>query len=164
MDIRICLRVREPHDADLILGQGRSASGWHPHTLDAPGKFMLSDPEHDTPRRARAYLISDDEVARTASRHGHGRPRLHTVPDADPPAEEPAEASRVDRTADAEAALWEALRDAGEAGLSVADLERTTGMGRRWVYYRLRRHAEAGRALQTARGRWRATHSPSNRT
>ncbi|MGH3611416.1 MAG: hypothetical protein ACRDRK_02095, partial [Pseudonocardia sp.] len=49
MDIRICLRVRERRDIDLILGQGMLAAGWHAHTLDAPGKFLLSTPEHHTP-------------------------------------------------------------------------------------------------------------------
>jgi len=170
MDIRICLRVREPRDADLILGQGKTAAGWHAHTLDAPGKFLTSDPEHDTPRRARAYLITDHDVTRTATRHANDRPHLDPEPtthDAEPAADQPdrSEPSRGDRTADAEAALWTALGDAADAGLSVADLERITGMGRRWVYYRLRRHAQAGRAVQTARGRWRATQTPrSHRT
>jgi FtsK/SpoIIIE family len=165
MDIRVCLRVREPRDADLILGQGKTASGWHAHTLDAPGKFLLSDPEHGTPRPARAYLISDREVARTAARHAIHRPRLSTEPAIDitePTIDQPerSEPSRNDRTADAETALWAALRDATDTGLSVADLEQITGMGRRWVYYRLHRHAQAGRAVQTARGRWRGNPRP----
>src|SRR5215471_13300099 len=69
MDIRVCFRVRERRDTDLILGQGMLAAGWHPHTLNAPGKFLISAPEHDTPRRARAYLITDDAVAQAAARH-----------------------------------------------------------------------------------------------
>ena len=60
MDIRICLRVREPRDADLILGQGSLNSGWHAHKLTQPGEFLISDPEHATPERNRAYLITDD--------------------------------------------------------------------------------------------------------
>jgi S-DNA-T family DNA segregation ATPase FtsK/SpoIIIE len=167
MDIRVCLRVREPRDVDLILGQGKTAAGWHAHSLDAPGKFLISDPEHDTPRRARAYLITDHDITRTAARRAASRPRLDTEPathNTEPAADRPdrSEPSRGDRTAEAEAALWTALRDAADAGLSVADLEQITGMGRRWVYYRLRRHAEAGRAVQTARGRWRATHTPAS--
>ena len=31
-------------------------AGWNAHKLNAPGKFLVSAPEHDTPRRARAYL------------------------------------------------------------------------------------------------------------
>ena len=66
MDVRICFRVRERKDVDLILGQGMLAAGWQAHTLDAPGKFLVSAAEHDTPRRGRAYLITDEVVASTA--------------------------------------------------------------------------------------------------
>jgi len=69
MDIRVCFRVRERKDVDLILGQGMLAAGWNAHTLNAPGKFLISAPEHDTPRRARAYLVTDEAVTATAARH-----------------------------------------------------------------------------------------------
>ena len=49
MDVRICFRVRERKDVDLILGQGMLSAGWQAHTLNAPGKFLISAPEHDTP-------------------------------------------------------------------------------------------------------------------
>ena len=49
MDVRICLRVRERRDVDLILGQGMLAAGWLAHTLDAPGKFLISAEGHDQP-------------------------------------------------------------------------------------------------------------------
>ena len=62
MDVRICFRVRERKDVDLILGQGMLAAGWQAHKLNAPGKFLISAPEHDTPRRARAYLLTDEAV------------------------------------------------------------------------------------------------------
>src|SRR5215813_1410454 len=62
MDTRICFRVRERRDVDLILGQGMLTAGWHAHSLNAPGKFLVSAPEHTTPRRARAYLITDQAV------------------------------------------------------------------------------------------------------
>ena len=69
MDMRICFRVRERKDVDLILGQGMLAAGWHAHTLNAPGKFLISAPEHDIPRRARAYLLTDEAVRATAERY-----------------------------------------------------------------------------------------------
>lgn len=69
MDIRACFRIHERRDVDLILGQGMLAAGWRADTLNAPGKFLISAPEHDTPRRARAYLLSDQAVAETACRH-----------------------------------------------------------------------------------------------
>ena len=79
MDVRICFRVRERKDVDLILGQGMLTAGWHAHTLNAPGKFLISAPEHDTPRRARAYLLTDEAVSDTASRHADLRPALDEV-------------------------------------------------------------------------------------
>jgi hypothetical protein len=79
MDTRICFRVRERRDVDLILGQGMLAAGWHAHALNAPGKFLISAPEHTTPRRARAYLVTDNDVAQTAAHHAASRPRLDGV-------------------------------------------------------------------------------------
>ena len=79
MDTRICFRVRERRDVDLVLGQGMLAAGWNAHALNAPGKFLVSAPEHTTPRRARAYLVTDDDVARTAGRYARSRPALDDV-------------------------------------------------------------------------------------
>ena len=79
MDVRICFRVRERRDVDLILGQGALAAGWQAHRLNAPGKFLISAPEHDTPRRARAYLLTDEAVTETASEHASLRPELDEV-------------------------------------------------------------------------------------
>src|SRR5579859_471094 len=79
MDMRICFRVREPRDVDLVLGQGMLTAGWQAHTLNAPGKFLISAPEHDIPRRARAYLVTDEAVTETASQHAPLRPELDEV-------------------------------------------------------------------------------------
>ena len=76
MDVRVCFRVRERKDVDLILGQGMLTAGWNAHTLNAPGKFLISAAEHDTPRRARAYLVTDQAVADTASWYADVRPPL----------------------------------------------------------------------------------------
>ena len=74
MDLRICFRVREPRDVDLVLGQGMLRAGWDAHNLNAPGKFLVSAPEHDTPKRARAYLLTDQVVTETAARYAGNRP------------------------------------------------------------------------------------------
>ncbi|MFD0852351.1 cell division protein FtsK, partial [Actinomadura adrarensis] len=79
MDVRVSFRVRERKDVDLILGQGMLSAGWHAHTLNAPGKFLLSAPEHDVPRRGRAYLLTDQTVAEAAQRHAQLRPALDEI-------------------------------------------------------------------------------------
>jgi hypothetical protein len=178
MDIRISFRVRERMDVDLIMGQGMLAAGWHAHTLDAPGKFLVSAAEHRTPRRARAYLLTDRAVSDTASRHAELRPELDEVSrralvetkpaeDQTPPGKPPCGLGHPDAEADREAGtggqgidpeviLWAALSLAPGEGISVPDLMTETGMSRRWIYYRLRGLATAGRAVQTTRGQWRA--------
>jgi len=62
-----------------------------------------------------------------------------------------------------ETVLWDALSGAGPDGVSVADLEAACGRTRRWVYYRLREHAAAGRAVQVRRGYWRAARPSDGR-
>jgi S-DNA-T family DNA segregation ATPase FtsK/SpoIIIE len=176
MDVRICFRVRERKDVDLILGQGMLAAGWQAHTLDAPGKFLVSAPEHGTPRRGRAYLITDEVVASTASAHadlrpdldevsrqaieeqGRTEPRAGTAGDADEPQGSAPDAGGRTGGADEapEVILWAALSMAPAEGTTVADLMTATGMSRPWVYQRLRGPAEHGQVVQVSRGRWRA--------
>ena len=154
MDVRICFRVRERKDVDLILGQGMLAAGWQAHTLDAPGKFLVSAAEHDTPRRGRAYLITDEVVTRTAEAHADLRPDLDEVsrqaieeqdgsePAATATGEEnetqgsssDPEAKRGGANDEPEAILWAALSLAPDEGTTVTELMATTGMGRPWVY------------------------------
>jgi S-DNA-T family DNA segregation ATPase FtsK/SpoIIIE len=171
MDVRICFRVRERRDVDLILGQGMLAAGWQANRLNAPGKFLISAPEHDTPRRARAYLLTDQAVTEASGQHARLRPGLDVVSlqaldqrtdkSPEPPRELPGPA-HGDDAEDAEdgpeALLWAALCLAPDQGISVPDLMNQTGMSRRWVYYRLRTLADAGRAVQTEHGTWRATN------
>ena len=172
MDVRICFRVRERKDVDLILGQGMLTAGWNAHTLNAPGKFLIAAAEHDTPRRARAYLLTDEAVTGTASRYAHSRPPLdevsqqaisehwHAEPPDTPGQDTPQENDETDNGSPGtgpETMLWAALCLAPDEGVSVPDLMRQTGMGRRWVYYRLTELAAAGRATQVTRGQWRAT-------
>jgi S-DNA-T family DNA segregation ATPase FtsK/SpoIIIE len=164
MDIRICLRVREPRDTALILGQGWSiASGWQAHKLTRPGEFLISDPEHGTVERNRAYLLDDESRDQHAARYGHRQPTPPAaVPDAPGAAPEPLQDAAGgppcgdgDRPRP-ETALWDALADAGPEGVSVGELGAACGMARRWVYYRLNEHARARRAVQVRRGYWRA--------
>jgi hypothetical protein len=167
MDVRVCFRVRERRDVDLILGQGMLAAGWQAHTLNAPGKFLISAPEHDTPRRARAYLVSDEAVTEAASRHASLRPQLDEVsllalaerpqgrPDVlgDEPGPDIAEYEAVGGP---DALLWAALCQAPDEGVPVADLITVTGMSERWVFDRLATLLSVGRAVRARRGFWRA--------
>jgi FtsK/SpoIIIE family len=176
MDIRVCFRVRERRDVDLILGQGMLAAGWDAHALNAPGKFLIAAAEHDTPRRARAYLLTDQAVADTASTYADYRPPLDEVsrqaierpdhegrPDtpandpndpAFPPAAGAGHAGGVGNSPDA--MLWAALSLAQDDGVTVPDLMAATEMSRPWIYLRLRELAKRGQVIQVSRGRWRA--------
>ncbi len=169
MDVRLCFRVREPRDGDLILGQGMVKAGWHPHKLDAPGKFLISSPEHDIPRRARTYLLDDEGVQATAERHAEHRPPLDevSVQALERAAEMPSLRSssavapsprhaRDDAAQKAEAALTLALEQAAEDGVGIGDLMHVTGMRRTWVYQRLQEMVRSRQAEQVTRGRWRA--------
>ena len=162
MDIRTCFRVRERRDVDLILGQGMLSAGWHAHTLNAPGKFLISAPGHDIPRRGRAYLLTDEAVRATAERYATTRPALDEVSQR-VLTERPSEALGLETTGggagedDPDAILWAALSFAPEDGIPVADLVAATGMSHRWVNYRLRALADSGQAIQLKRGMWRAT-------
>ncbi|MFI7425218.1 cell division protein FtsK [Nonomuraea sp. NPDC049684] len=169
MDVRLCFRVREPRDGDLILGQGMVKAGWHAHKLDAPGKFLISSPEHDIPRRARTYLLDDQGVQATAERHGQHRPPLDEVSaqalqEASERPAAPLESvfrpsprhARDNAARRAEEALTASLRQASSNGASIGDLMRETGMRRTWVYQRLQELSRADQVAQVSRGRWRA--------
>ena len=164
MDVRVCFRVRERRDVDLILGQGMLTAGWQADKLNAPGKFLISAPEHDTPRRARAYLLTDEAVSDTASRHAPLRPPLDEI-SLRALAERPSgwSESTGDYTDDGPMVLlWAALTLAPDDGIPVADLVTATGMSHRWVNYRLRALADAGRVIQIKRGIWRTTDPESD--
>jgi hypothetical protein len=170
MDLRICFRVREQRDVDLILGQGMLKAGWNAHKLNTPGKFLISAPEHDIPRRARAYLVTDEIVAETSVAHSRILRRLdeisrnamlnapiHTAPEPQPEYENTdATAAHGEIRASPEDILWTMLSAAPPEGIPVREIITATGMSRRWVFYRLQQMAVTGLAVQTARGYWRA--------
>ena len=158
---------------DLILGQGMLRAGWDAHNLNAPGKFLVSAPGHDQPKRARAYLVTDEVVADTAAHYSGIRPVLDEEsrraidyarwsrvqsPVSAPDSEETEE---VRETRDS--ALWQALCAAPPEGWATSELMRITGWKRTKLYRHLREYADTGRAIQVSRGRWRArtTEEPS---
>jgi hypothetical protein len=168
MDVRISFRVRERKDVDLILGQGMLAAGWHAHTLNAPGKFLIAAAEHDTPKRARAYLLTDQVVEAAATYYADHRPPLDAVSQraaeendypermvVPPPTDTPFD-NREEEQDGPDAMLWAALVVAPAEGTTVPDLMTATDMSRPWIYLRLRDLAERGHVIQVSRGRWRA--------
>jgi hypothetical protein len=166
MDMRICFRVREPRDVDLVLGQGMLTAGWNAHKLNAPGKFLISAPEHDIPRHARAYLVTDQVVADTVARHAQIPRQLDDISRAategayaDQPHAFPVNVKDItEERSDANSILWATLFAAPSEGIPVSELIAITGMSRRWVFWRLRQLADRGEAVQNGRGHWRANH------
>ena len=147
MDLRICFRVREQRDVDLVLGQGMLKAGWNAHKLDAPGKFLISAQEHRIPRRARAYLVTDEVVSATSARHAQirrqldrisrnamlsNRPPVNTYQSPDYPEATYQETSEVPQTP--EGRLWLVLCTAPDEGLGIGELMRETGMARATLY------------------------------
>jgi hypothetical protein len=184
MDLRICFRVREPRDVDLVMGQGMLKAGWAAHTLNAPGKFFVSAPEHDIPQRARAYLVTDQMVTETAARHARIPRRLDPVsrsaiatppiwpaPVFSPEYDNADEGENAGDAADEmpgesqkspEEILWDTLSAAPPEGVFITDLASACGRSNRWVQYRLREYVGAGRAVQVRRGYWRAAGGQSS--
>jgi S-DNA-T family DNA segregation ATPase FtsK/SpoIIIE len=158
MDLRICFRVREQRDVDLVLGQGMLNAGWNAHKLNAPGKFLVSSAEHDIPRRARAYLVTDEMVAGTAARHSLIPRELDDISRnamlAAPSQGFPPQYGNHGQSP--EEVLWATLRDAPEEGWEIGDLISITGLSRSPLYRYLQDLVREGRAYQVSRGRWRA--------
>lgn len=78
----VCLGVEREDEVRVILGPSRSAEGWRADLLcKDPGCFLVMspDPQHNRPRRARSYLIEDEQVQRWAARCAPLRPRLDDV-------------------------------------------------------------------------------------
>lgn len=173
MDLRICFRVREPRDVDLVLGQGMLKAGWNAHKLDAPGKFLISATEHPIPRRARAYLVTDETVTETSARHAQiqrgldrvsrnamlsNRPPASTYQAPEYPQGAHEETSTIPQTP--EERLWLVLCTAPDEGMGIGALMRETGMARATLYRYLRELAQQGHAYQASRGHWRARTTP----
>jgi S-DNA-T family DNA segregation ATPase FtsK/SpoIIIE len=161
---RICMRVTETREADMVLGGGLVREGWRAdRLLREPGSFLISDsPAHVQPVPARCYLMSDSAVAAAVNACQGLRPELDAITatavgriDQPAPHQQP-DPSVPDETRqlDPEITLLETLRQAGPDGLSVDDLVPRVSRGRTWIYDRLKMLAATGRVKQLDRGRW----------
>jgi S-DNA-T family DNA segregation ATPase FtsK/SpoIIIE len=80
LTVRVCLRVTELGDTDLILGRGRRQLGYRPDLLDAPGKLLIWDPpDHMRPIPAKVLHVDRARIPRVVAAAG---PKA--VPDLDP--------------------------------------------------------------------------------
>jgi S-DNA-T family DNA segregation ATPase FtsK/SpoIIIE len=161
---RVCMRVTETREADMVLGGGLGREGWRAdRLLREPGTFLILDaPEHVQPVPARCFLMSDSAVAAAVDACTGLRPQLDAItaaavgraqpesPNQQPDPSVPDEARQLDP----EAALLAALAEAGAEGLSLDELI-TLGLGQRtWIYERLKRLVERGAVKRLGGRRW----------
>jgi S-DNA-T family DNA segregation ATPase FtsK/SpoIIIE len=188
LTVRVCLRVTEPADGELILGRGKAKQGYRPDLLDAPGKLLAWDPpDHTRPIPAKAYTLDRTRIRQLATSAQNPVPEL----DADsaagltsrpaaglesapegctaPAHPEPPTGPNAPATATLDdfgdggplAALWAALRAAGARGAKVGELAHTVGRAKTWVYERLQDLARQGQVERAGHGRWRAIPGPT---
>jgi len=164
MTARFALGVVEPRDGELILGTGRLGSGWRPDRLGGRGYFLVLLPgQHEQPRPARAYLLTDAAVMAVASQRWTGE-RAALDPASANAAEKPLELPTASEVAtdghavpqreDPDMALLAMLRDAPRGGMTAPELATRIGRSRSWTFSRLRTYAKTGRAVHVGHGRW----------
>lgn len=61
-NVAISFRVRDATEANVALGAGAVGAGYLPHHLPKPGVFLILGDDEQTPRRCRAYYLSDADV------------------------------------------------------------------------------------------------------
>jgi hypothetical protein len=185
--VRVCLRVTEPGDGELILGRGKAKQGYRPDLLDAPGKLLAWDPpDHTRPVPAKAYTLDRARIRQLVAGAQAPVPELDSdsaaalaerdAPDQPPPEHGTAPQGRTtpahperpqapdgpptaieDAGDDPLAALLAALQAAGPRGAKVAELAHTVGRAKTWVYERLQELARQGQVERAGHGRWRLT-------
>lgn len=64
---RVCLAVAEQGATNIIFGAGMHGRGWRPDLLDLPGKMLVYSPTNKRPRKARAYRVEPQAVARAVA-------------------------------------------------------------------------------------------------
>jgi S-DNA-T family DNA segregation ATPase FtsK/SpoIIIE len=179
LTVRVCLRVTEPADGELILGRGKAKQGYRPDLLDAPGKLLAWDPpDHTRPIPAKAYTLDRGRIRQLVNGADQPVPELdadstaalESAPEGrtTPAHPEPPTASDASTAvlpedggdSDPLAALLAALRAAGSHGAKVADLAHAVSRAKTWVYERLQELHRQGQVERAGHGRWRAIPGP----
>jgi S-DNA-T family DNA segregation ATPase FtsK/SpoIIIE len=71
LTVRVCLRVTEPADGELILGRSKARLGYRPDLLDAPGKLLVWDPpDHTRPIPAKVLHVDRARIPRLLATAG----------------------------------------------------------------------------------------------
>ncbi|MFI9052429.1 FtsK/SpoIIIE domain-containing protein [Streptomyces sp. NPDC053427] len=146
--LRIGLGAKESTTSNLIFGPGAYGDGWCLDELDAPGKFLRWDREHQVPVEARAFWMTEEDVAATNHRYApaaesEAREHPEHSPDPEddptppkpptPPSGGPGGGRPVLRAVptfpdgteisdERHLALWQAVEKAGPKGITVDDL------------------------------------------
>lgn len=160
LDLRLCMRVRESRETDLILGQGAQANGWQAESmLRHEGSFFVSLPGvHDVVRVARAYYV--DAATEAAVIEAVAASRPHLDPASALAALEP-EGESPPISVGPEAALMSLLRGGDKRGWLATELVPEVGRSRAWVFAQLKALEAHGLAVRTGSGRWRSPDSPA---
>jgi len=77
--VRIGLHCSQTGTINVILGAGAQGKGWRLDELRHKGSFMIKSREHNHPRAARAYYITDQMIAEMVNRWASEMPELDNL-------------------------------------------------------------------------------------
>ncbi|MDQ6774130.1 MAG: hypothetical protein M3024_14300 [Candidatus Dormibacteraeota bacterium] len=159
--IRVCLKVAESGDVNLILGPGRLGDGWRAERLGPPGSFYLLDDAHPSPRPARGFHITDGDLAAVWSQatpthlDEPSQAAAEWIEDAAPELVEPLGATEArNATPRPHDRVLAVLAAAGEGGLGTAELMAQSGRSKTRLHGDLQALLDAGQVCKLGYGRW----------
>jgi hypothetical protein len=165
MPTRICFKVADRINTDMVLGDGKFKSGWDATLLDVPGKFLIHSEENPNNIRARAFFIDDNRGEEIALSHSFISKHLDALTQASissvrrPEAvqaitPEPSNYFKVETKYDK---LLTILDGAPEEGIKTADLMKMAGINKIAFHRRMNKLEADGVVVNAAYGRWRKT-------
>lgn len=146
---RICMGVTESREIDMILGDGHRREGfWIDRKQTKPGTFLIENPpEHVQPRPARAFYMTDEDVAKAVETANLARLNAWTESNGESKPESKIETEAIDP-------ILRAVEEAGEAGVKVETLVSELGVPKSTAHYRLGKMKEAGVVTNRPGGFW----------
>jgi S-DNA-T family DNA segregation ATPase FtsK/SpoIIIE len=161
--VTIGLRVRSATASRVLFGETADQEGWRPHEIpaEAKGTLYIEGPGLDRPRLARAWYVTDAKVRETVARYADRRPdlRLPVVTPGPGSAEQPPARGVPHHDTQGSGGedpilVW--LQEAGEQGLTTAELLGRSDLARSTFNFRLAKLRDAGLVEDAGRGLWRA--------